>query len=864
MKCPGCGRKNPGNASRCAGCSQTLDRDESTATSVGSSSDGVSRVRFDDEESEEVDESPTIISSGLSESGRNKLNSQYEALSEGASIGNRYEIVSTLGMGGMGIVYRAKDLTLAREVALKVIRPEMAQVPDVMERFRREILLASKVTHKNVLRIHDLGEADGISYISMDYVEGETLRDVMERDGPLSVERTIELTSQLCNGLQAAHDAGVVHRDLKPGNILLDRQGALYIADFGLSRSVNTGDTMTQAGMILGTVDYMSPEQARGETPDHRGDLYSLGIILYEMLTAALPFRTDNALTSMIKRVHTDAPRVKTVRPKTPPWLSAVVQRALQRRPDARYQSAGELLTDIQKQRASMAWRRYTRPAFLMRAGGLVLAVAVVLVGLVAGVRYLLQGGDDEGPAAFIAPKASLVLLPFHNATGDPSLDWTRTGLPDLLRTDLQQGRALRLVGEDRVRSVLDGLKIGVDGEFRDDDVRRLISLLEADSVLTVSVLRAGLQFRLEARIRGAVSDDASDRGTIRVEGVGEESIFAMVDELSARIREELGITRGWGEEERGVAELSTDSVDALRSYEEGRALARAGNHMEAAKRLEASLESDPGFGFAGALLAETYFNLGYEEKAAGAAEQAAAGLASASPYEAARIRAVRARIDNDLDAAEEAYRSLVELSPTDAEAHFNLASILEEQGSFDDAGISFQRVIDLDPKHPDGHFGLGRVRVMRGDPNEALGDFNTALGLHLESGNEEGRATVLNALGYAYEEVGQNDEAMRYFEDSLEIRERIGDRRGVASTLNNIAVILTVQGRYDKAIELLQQALEIGREIGDRADMARWYSNLGDTYQDMGRPEEALASYHESMRIIRETGSADGLGWNL
>ncbi|HKB08134.1 MAG TPA: serine/threonine-protein kinase, partial [Candidatus Polarisedimenticolia bacterium] len=196
-------------------------------------------------------------------------------LKPGTLVGTRYEILALLGEGGMGSVYKAQDRELGRLVALKVIRPDMASRPEILERFKREILLASQVTHKNVLRIHDLGEAGDLRFISMTYVEGTNLKGLLEQEGPLSLEKGLPLARQIGEALQAAHDAGVVHRDLKPPNILLDRDGNAYIADFGISRSLAEGGTMTDTGSILGTVDYMSPEQARGDTPDHRGDIYS-------------------------------------------------------------------------------------------------------------------------------------------------------------------------------------------------------------------------------------------------------------------------------------------------------------------------------------------------------------------------------------------------------------------------------------------------------------------------------------------------------------------------------------------------------------------------------------------------------------
>ncbi|MCZ6754461.1 MAG: tetratricopeptide repeat protein [Gemmatimonadetes bacterium] len=785
-----------------------------------------------------------------------------ETLAPGARLGSRYEIDSILGVGGMGVVYRARDLTLERDVALKVIRPDMANQPGAMERFRREIQLASKVTHKNILRIHDLGEIDGLSYISMNFVEGETLKQLMKREKVVPVDRSVSLAVQFCEALHAAYEVGVVHRDLKPANILLDEDGVPYIADFGLSRSMETGQTMTAAGTILGTIDYMSPEQARGETPDHRGDIYSLGIILYQMLTGNLPFQADTALSVMMKRVHQDAPKLSKER-KVPPWLSGIVSRALKRDPDDRYQTAGEMARDLEAHQASRSFRALRRPRTLAGIGwGLIAALAIL--GAVLGTRFFLQRSPAEPATTMVTPKATLIILPFSNGTGDSDFDWITTGLPDLLRTDMQQFKTLRLVGQERVNGLLDGLRVGNRGTFRTDELQRISSLLGAENMLTAKLLKAGAQFRIEANLQRAVGGSVVAGDPLRVEGAGEESLFAMVDELSSQIRDALGVSRGWGESDQGVTELSTASVAALRLYQEGLALAREGNNLEAAERLEAALEADGDFGIARALLAETYDLLGYSQKAIEAADLAAEGIPRASPYEAARIQAVRARLNNDLEAAEQAYKSLLEITPTLAENHFDLASVQEDLGDLDAALASLQRVVELDPKHPNGHYVLGRVQVKLGNPSEALNSFNTALGLHVEINNDEGRATALHGLGFAYDDLGRSEEAMDYFQQSLEIRQRIGDRRGVGMALNNISVILLKRGQYEDAIDAVQRGMAIGDEIGDQAGNADRYFNLGEIYQTMGRQDEALQSYHESLKLVRELDDAVGLAWNL
>jgi tetratricopeptide (TPR) repeat protein/TolB-like protein len=780
----------------------------------------------------------------------------YQHLAPGTSIGTRYAIEAVLGEGGMGMVYRALDRELNRTVALKVIRPELAARPDILDRFKREILLASKVTHRNVVRIHDLGEAGDLRFISMSYIEGESLRALLDREGPLSPAVGVPIVRQVALALEAAHEAGIVHRDLKPHNVLIDREGQPYVGDFGISRSMDSeGGTMTETGAILGTVDYMSPEQARGDVPDHRSDIYALGIMMFEMFTGSLPFRASNPLSIMVKRVHEDAPQPSAVRPGMPPWLSAIILRAMQRQVKARYQSLGELVRDLDRQRATRA----ARLRLGKRAG---IAAGVLLVaGLAAasGWRFL-----QSRPAGPVAVKTSLALLPFRNATGDARFDWVRTGATSAVRTGLVQAKALRLAGDDRVQEILAVLKPADGEEARPGTAQRIGKLAGVENVLAGSLLRIGDQFRIEATLLRVGDTAIAQTLPVVVDAREESAIPAMLDDLTTRLRKELGVSKRWGEGTTGAAVLSTRSVEALSLYGEAESLTRDGNRMEAAKRLEAAVAKDPHFAMAQALLADTYDALGYADKAKEAADRAAQMGRDASPYEAARIRAIRAQIAQDLEAAEKAYLEICDLTPNSADAFFDLAGVQEGLGELPEALESFRKVLRLDAGFADAHYAVGRVLVKLGNPNEAIGEFKAALDLHRASSNEEGAATVLNGLGNAYDALSQYEEAARYFGDSLEIRRRIGDRRGEAVSLVNLSNVFRSKGQYAEAVRLAQESIDTARAIDFMPGVARGYSRLGDAYQAAGRIEEALAAYQEGLKLMREVGDEAQLANSL
>src|ERR1700756_68469 len=267
-------------------------------------------------------------------------------LPPGMVIGSRYQVLQILGEGGMGAVYKAKDLELNRVIALKVIRPELASNPEILQRFKQELILARQITDRNVIRIFDLGEAEGTKFITMEYVEGESLYQILRRQGKIPVPEAVNIMRQMLSGLQAAHREGVIHRDLKPGNIMRDAQGRVVVMDFGLARSLE-GDGMTRTGTMMGTMEYMSPEQAQAKELDARSDIFTVGLICYEMLTGKMPFHADSAVASLLRRMKERAAPPSDWDASIPQPVSELVSRCLERDRAHRWQSAQEILDRI-------------------------------------------------------------------------------------------------------------------------------------------------------------------------------------------------------------------------------------------------------------------------------------------------------------------------------------------------------------------------------------------------------------------------------------------------------------------------------------------------------------------------------------
>src|SRR6516165_3378418 len=267
-------------------------------------------------------------------------------LEVGTVLGGRYQIQQLLGMGGMGAVYKAHDLEVDRTVGLKVIRPDLAGNPAILARFKQELVLARQVTHRNIIRIYDLNEADGVKFITMEFIEGEDLRSILTRQKRLPPVEAVGIMLQTCAGLQAMHVEGIVHRDMKPSNIMRDGSGRVVIMDFGLAKTVE-GDGLTQTGMMIGTMEYMSPEQAMGSDLDARSDIFAVGLIFYELLAGYVPFRAESAIASLVKRTQERAVPLVDVDSSIPPTLSEIVSKCLERNPKDRFSSAQALIEEL-------------------------------------------------------------------------------------------------------------------------------------------------------------------------------------------------------------------------------------------------------------------------------------------------------------------------------------------------------------------------------------------------------------------------------------------------------------------------------------------------------------------------------------
>src|SRR5205823_9550588 len=388
-------------------------------------------------------DAPTMIDAPAKPAPRTRAGTTHAGqpmLEPGAVLAQRYEILEILGEGGMGAVYKAMDRELSRPVALKVIRPDLAGNQAILDRFKQELLLAREVTHKNVIRIYDLGEAEGMKFITMEYVEGKDLRTLINEKNKLAPEEAVEIMQQVCRALEAAHSVGIIHRDLKPQNIMRDKSGRILVMDFGLARTLE-GDGMTQTGALVGTMDYMSPEQALGKDLDQRSDLFALGLIFYELLTGKMPYKADSVVASLLKRTQERAVPVSSHDAAIPRPLSNIVGKCLEPDVKLRYQNSAEILADLEawqggRAAATLHFPTSSRPWGQTIPWHWIGGVAAVIVLAIVGFlfRDKLFGPNTKAPTV---PVVSLAILPFKNATGDPSVNWMGTTVAQMLSSDM-------------------------------------------------------------------------------------------------------------------------------------------------------------------------------------------------------------------------------------------------------------------------------------------------------------------------------------------------------------------------------------------------------------------------------------------
>ena len=761
-------------------------------------------------------------------------------LDPGTNLGPRYRIEALLGRGGMGAVYKAYDKDLDRTVALKLVRPDLTSDPEVMQRFKQELLLSSKISHKNILRIHDLGDVNGIKFISMAYIEGEDLHRILKKRGRLPVDQAVNIARQLCAALEAAHAEGVVHRDLKPQNVLIDQAGNAYVSDFGLAKSLEVGaPTMTRTGELLGTPLYMSPEQAEGKRTDHRSDLYALGLILYEMVTGEVPFSGDSMFQVMYQRIKQDPKNPKLLNPDLPNSVVHVIMRCLEREPDRRYQSAREVLRDLDAPHAPFSLRR-VRISIVgpgHRGGWIAagLAALLILVSLaVPQVRtFLLHPrplGQDRkaGRPKDIPPLAQgkyVAVLPFRVLGDSASLGYLGEGLQDALSAKLFALQGVHIASGEAVERA--------NGGGSPDQIAREVG---ANLIVEGTVQEAGGRIAIVAKLR----DMTTGRMLWSQEFPGVvQDLLTLEDQIYSQLVGALELRPSNAEMARATRR-PTESPEAYDLYLKGRDAMRGfqnPKNVEAALNyFNQALQKDPGFALAFAGTADASLRM-YDEKndrfwaqkALGAAQQAQR-LNDTLPEVHFTLGSVYGGTGRIAEAILELKRAL-QLAPNSDEAYRRLGNIYLASGQKDKAIQAFEKAVQINPYYWLNHNALGQAYYTLGNNQKALSAWTKIT--ELEPDNVLGYTDI----GAVYLSEGKYNECIPVFQKALQLQP-------TADNYSNLGTAYFYLKRYPESVAMFEKATELGPN--DEINVG----NLADAYRWSGQKEKASATYDKAISL--------------
>jgi eukaryotic-like serine/threonine-protein kinase len=764
---------------------------------------------------------------------------QLPALLPGTLLGGRYEILQTLGEGGMGAVYEAEDRELGRTVALKVIRPELASNPDILQRFKKEILLASKVTDRHVIRIYDLGDAEGVKFITMELVEGEDLRHLLHRHGKLPAAEAVDIMEQTVSGLRAAHRAGIIHRDLKPGNIMRATDGRVLVMDFGLARSLE-GDGMTRTGAMLGTMEYMSPEQAQAKDLDARSDIFTVGLILYELLTGIMPYQAESAIASLLKRTQQRAIPVSDIDKNVPGALSNIVSKCLERDPALRYQSADELLADLHawqgkggSSKLSVSsvdlWmnrvREYAQGAWPWM--GLVLAV-VVLAAVFAGM--MLRGRLTKATPA--KNKAVTVLVAdFTNHTGDPVFDGT---LEPMFNVALEGASFINAYNRGTARKLAQKLPNPTDK--LDEQPARLVALSQRIStVIAGEISRRGNNYTVSAIALDAASGNVLAKA--EATAANKDQVVGTIPKLVAPIRNALGDSTPESVQlERAGGAFTAASLEVVHQYGMAMEQQFAGKTEEALRSFAKTAELDPNFARAYSGMTSAAIKLDRPADAEKYIKLAMEHVDRMTDRERYRVRGLYYGTSGNWQKCAEEYTQLVKAYPGDNIGHNNLAVCLSGLRKLPEALKEAQRDNEM---HPNAAANVNVSLFL-----SYTGDF--------QSGEREAREVQQrypsNEIGYlslAFAQLAQGE--LSQASETYSKLEKFG-AHGASLSDWGLADLALYQGRFADAVRMFEKGASSDLAAKNQDSAAEKFAALAYTQLCMQRKGPAIAAAEKAL----------------
>ena len=716
-----------------------------------------------------------------------------DELTTGTLFASRYQIVEELGGGGMGKVYRALDTKVGEEIALKVIKPEIAADKATVERFKNELKIARKIVHKSVGRVYDLNEEKGTFFITMEYVRGDDLKAFIRSSGQMAVGTSLRVARQVAEGLAEAHRLGVVHRDLKPSNIMIDRDGNARIMDFGIARLVGAKG-ITGGNVMIGTPEYMSPEQVEGKEAGPGSDLYSLGIVLFEMLTGRLPFEGDTPLSVAVKQKSEPPPAPRTLNPQIPEDLDRIILKCLEKSREKRYRSAEEILIDLARVEQSLPTTAHPLPVrkpltskeitVRLPSRKVWIPAAAVLLALVAFLVW-----------QFIPEKAgagrTIAVIGFKNQTGDAGLDYLREAIPHLLITSLEQSKRLRVTSWERMKDLL--RNSGRDGAaIFDEEAGFEVCRKEGiEAVVLGSFVKAGETFATDVQVLDAANKHILKSASAKGDGIA-SILKSQIDEISRTIRRGIAAPPFKIEAPgRKIIDLTTSSMEAYNYYLRSREAHDNFFYADARKFAEKAVALDPTFALAYYAMSEAAVSLLDYPARNDALEKAKTYSARATEKERLFIEARYAGvIERNADKRLLLLRELVTKYPDDRDAHSEFGQFFSSYSRHPEAIAEFEKAIAIDPK-----FGF-----------------------------------ALNQLGYAYAATGDFAKAAQSFERYAELNP------GLPNPVDSIAEMNLFLGDLDKAAAKYKAALAMKPDFYNSCIGLAYVCALKEDYREVER----------------------------